>query len=60
MAHSKEKEFKKQLKIQAVKAAKEKAIYLAGAIGENIGEAITINEPNEMNIYQPSMYVEQW
>lgn len=56
VAHSKEKEFKKQLKIQAVKAAKEKAIYLAAAINENIGDAITINEPGEMHVYQPRAY----
>ena len=50
-AHSKLDEFRKNLKIQAVKAAKDKAQYLAGAINENIGVAITINEPNEY--YQP-------
>lgn len=53
VAHSREKEFKKQLKVQAVQAAKDKAGYLAAAIGENIGAAITINEPNEMHIYPP-------
>jgi uncharacterized protein len=52
-SHSKLEEFRKQLKIQAVKAAKEKAAYLAEAIGENIGVAVTINEPNEY--YQPYM-----
>lgn len=56
VSHSKEKEFKRQLKMEAVKAAKEKAIYLAAAIGESIGNAITINEPSEMNIYQPRAY----
>jgi len=50
-SHSKLTEFRKQLKIQAVKAAKEKAAYLAEAINENIGAAVTINEPNEY--YQP-------
>ena len=30
-----------------MQAAKEKAIYLAKAVGERPGEAITINEPNE-------------
>ena len=50
-AHSKLTEFRKQLKIQAVKAAKEKAAYLAEAISERVGEAVTINEPNEF--YQP-------
>lgn len=50
-SHSKLDEFRKNLKIQAVKAAKEKAQYLSGAINENIGVAITINEPGEF--YQP-------
>jgi len=50
-SHSKLTEFRKNLKVQAVKAAKEKGIYLAEAINENIGVAITINEPNEY--YQP-------
>ena len=46
-SHSKIIEYRKQLKIQAIKAAKEKGIYLSEAIGERIGEAITINEPAE-------------
>ena len=39
------------MKIQAVKAAREKAEYLAGAVNEHVGVAVTINEPNEY--YQP-------
>ena len=50
-SHSKLAEYRKQLKIQAVKAAKEKAQYLSEAIGENISVAVTINEPVEY--YQP-------
>lgn len=50
-SHSKLTELRKQLKIQAVKAAKEKAEYLATGIGERVGVAVTINEPNEY--YQP-------
>jgi uncharacterized protein len=46
-SHSKLEELRKQLKIQAVKAAKEKADYLAASIDEKIGQAITIEEPNE-------------
>ncbi len=45
-----------QLKIQAVKAAKDKAIYLADAIGEHVGKALTINDPNENNTYPQPMY----
>jgi uncharacterized protein YggE len=47
--YSKMDELKKDMKITAVKAAKEKAIYLSEAIGENIGEAITINDPTEID-----------
>jgi uncharacterized protein len=54
VSHSKIEEYKKQLKILALKAAKEKAGYLAEAIGEHAGEAITINDANEMSqIPQP-------
>jgi uncharacterized protein len=45
--HSKMIEFRRQLKIQAIKAAKEKAGYLAEAINEKAGEAISIAEPDE-------------
>jgi uncharacterized protein len=50
-SHSRLEEFRKQLKIQAVKAAKEKAGYLAEAINEQVSVAVTINEPNEY--FQP-------
>lgn len=49
--HSRLEEFKRSLKIQAVRAAKEKAQYLAGAVNETVGVAVTINEPGEY--YQP-------
>ncbi|MBS1512250.1 MAG: SIMPL domain-containing protein [Bacteroidetes bacterium] len=45
--HSKMPEFRKQLKIQAVKAAKDKGVYLTEAVNEKLGEAITIQEPEE-------------
>ncbi|RYZ27483.1 MAG: DUF541 domain-containing protein [Chitinophagaceae bacterium] len=50
-SHSKLEEIRKNLKIQAVKAAKEKADYLAEAANAKIGVPITINEPGEY--YQP-------
>ncbi|HET7899079.1 MAG TPA: SIMPL domain-containing protein, partial [Flavisolibacter sp.] len=50
-SYSKLDELKRNLKIQAVQAAKEKATYLASAINESVGVAVTINEPNEF--YQP-------
>lgn len=46
-SHSRMTEFRRQLKIQAVKAAKEKGIYLTEAIGEKLGGAITVREPRE-------------
>ena len=49
--HSKLEEFRKNLKIQAVRAAKEKAQYLADAVNEKVGVAVTIHEPGEY--YQP-------
>ena len=48
-AYSKMDELKKDMKITAVKAAKEKAIYLSEAIGEHVGQAISINDPVEID-----------
>jgi uncharacterized protein len=50
-SHSRITEFRKQLKIQAVKAAKDKALYLTEAISEKAGEAISINEPADVSVY---------
>jgi len=55
-SYSKMDEVKKDLKIAAIKAAKEKATYLAEAIGEHVGEAITINDPTEINPYPQPLY----
>ncbi len=46
-SHSKIIEYRKQLKIMAVKAAKEKAVYLSESVNEQLGQAITIAEPEE-------------
>ena len=54
--HSKMTEYRRQLKIAAVKAAKDKGIYLTDAIGEKLGEAITINEPDENHIVRRELY----
>jgi hypothetical protein len=54
-SHSKMTEFRKQLKMQAVKAAKDKGIYLTEAIGEKLGEAITIKEPDESILYNNNL-----
>lgn len=47
LSHSKMTEYRKQLKIQAVKASKDKAAYMAESIGEKLGEAVTITEPDD-------------
>ncbi|MET0462007.1 MAG: SIMPL domain-containing protein [Chitinophagaceae bacterium] len=46
-SHSRIADIKKQLKIKAIQAAREKGVYLTEAIGEKLGEAVTINEPAE-------------
>jgi uncharacterized protein len=53
VSHSNIIEYRQQLKIKAMQAAKAKGIYLTEAIGEKLGEAITVNEPNE---WQPNIY----
>jgi uncharacterized protein YggE len=57
-AYIKETELKKQLKIEAIKAAKAKADYLSAAIDEHIGGAITITDENETvdNVYPQTQY----
>ncbi len=45
-------EYRKQVKIEAMKAAKEKATYLLQSVGENIGKVISIIELDEnKNLY---------
>jgi uncharacterized protein YggE len=51
--HSNIKEFRKQVKMQAVQEAKEKAGYLLSAIGESIGKPLFIQERESFNEYQP-------
>jgi uncharacterized protein YggE len=53
--HSKIEEYRKQVKVQALKAAKEKAQLLLESIGEHAGEVIFIREINQGNYY-PMMY----
>ena len=50
-SHSKMQEYRKQLKIQALKAAKEKAQYLAAAVDEQVGAAVSIVEND--NSFEP-------
>jgi uncharacterized protein YggE len=56
-SHSQLADFRKKLKIEAVKAAKEKAQYLASAVDEKIGVAVTINEPTEYYVPYYNMRV---
>lgn len=44
VSHSKEQEYRRQMRVQAVTAAKEKADYLLAAIGESTGPALKVNE----------------
>ena len=55
-SHSNMDSIKKQLKIQAVKAAKEKAVYLAAALDDTVGKALIINDPNEATNYPRPYY----
>lgn len=50
-SHSRIQEFRRELKIEAVKQAKQKGLYLTEALGEKLGEAITINEPDENSVF---------
>ena len=52
-SHSKIQECKKQLKIEAIKAAKVKATYLLESIDEKIGGAIEISEYDNISYAQP-------
>ncbi len=44
VSHSKEQEYRRQMRVQAITAAKEKADYLLAAIGENTGPALKVEE----------------
>ncbi|MFT4071372.1 MAG: SIMPL domain-containing protein [Dysgonamonadaceae bacterium] len=47
--HSKIEQYRKEVKINAIKAAKEKADMLAVAINQNIGKALYIQEADNLN-----------
>jgi uncharacterized protein YggE len=50
--HSKMDEFKKAVKINALKDAREKAAYLVESIGSQLGEVVTISEMSD-SYYRP-------
>lgn len=51
--HSKIKDFRKEVKMQAVQDAKEKAGYLLSAIGETVGKPLFIQERESFDEFQP-------
>jgi uncharacterized protein YggE len=46
VSHSKIDSLRKEVRIMAIKAAKDKADYLLGAIGQKTGKALIVNETN--------------
>lgn len=54
--YTKEDSIRKELGIQAMKKAQEEAASLAGAVGQEIGKAITISSWFSQNSPQPRMY----
>ncbi len=55
MSHSKMEAFRKEVKIKATQAAKEKAVYLAESIGEKITGALLIEEIETGPVYPMMM-----
>lgn len=53
--YSKITELKRDLKIQALLAARDKAAYLVNSLGEKLGSPISISEVDNGNSYQPRM-----
>lgn len=53
-SHTQIKSIQEELKVAALRSAREKAQTLAAGLNSKVGVPITINEPNEL--YQPIMY----
>lgn len=51
--YSGKKELEKELKIQAIKDARERAAYMADALGDELGKALSVNESGHVNYPQP-------
>lgn len=49
--HSKIAQYRKEIKVKALQAAKEKAMYLLEGIGEKLGDPIEINEIDDYSSY---------
>lgn len=54
--HSRKEEFKNQVKVEALKNAKEKAAFLLNSIGEKSGPVLEIRELEEGSSYPQPMY----
>ena len=60
--HSKKREIKKEMRIQAIKAAKEKARYLLSAIDQNLGTPLVVKEQftdSSRRNYRGNVYANQ-
>lgn len=55
-SHSKIEEYKKDLKVKALKNAREKALTLVEALGEKLGGVLLIQDYNNESSIQPQMY----
>lgn len=56
-SNSKLQEYRKKVKIEAIKAAKEKATYLLAALGEELGSVVTVVEiGNNSSVSTPYYY----
>ncbi len=55
-SHSRIDSIKRELKLQALKNAKDEAASLAAAYGDTVGKALIINDPNESSDYPRPMY----
>jgi len=54
--HSKKEEYKKQVKINALKSSKEKAVYLLEAVDQKLGPVLEIREVEDNINYPQPMY----
>jgi uncharacterized protein YggE len=54
--NSKIEEYRQQVKINALKAAKAKAKLMVESIGSGLGDVVFIREINDGNLYRPVMY----
>lgn len=55
-SHSKIEEYKRDLKVKALKNAREKAVSLVEAVGEKLGGVLLIQDYNNESAVQPQMY----